>query len=139
MCYSQLIRAGAMCGWLLAGLSPGRAALADTLWHWTDLNGQSHFSDTPPAQASASGRQIRLDSRPPAAAGGLRAGERQALRRLEQRRTRQQQQALAARRRHDQAMAARRDSCRASRDQLRRAREREQRKQLSGYLRKHCW
>jgi hypothetical protein len=139
MRYTPVIVASLICGSLPGGLYPGRTALADTVWQWTDTQGQTHFSDTPPAGTTLPGRQIKFDNKATGAASGLRPGEREALRRLEQRRTHQQQSALITRQHSDHAVAAHRATCRATRDKLRSTRDREQRKRYSAYLSKHCW
>ncbi len=139
MRYTPVIVACVIWGSLPGGLYPGRAVLADTVWQWTDAQGQTHFSDTLPAETALPGRQISLDNKAAGAASGLRPGEREALHRLEQRRTHQQQSALITRQSNDHAVAAHRATCRATRDKLRSTRDREQRKRLSGYLSRHCW
>ena len=139
MFYAPVLITSAILGSLLAGLPQGRAAAADTLWQWTDIQGQTHFSDKPPADGSLPGRQTRLESQPPVTGGGLRPGEQQALRRMELQRTRQRQHAVAVRQRSDRTVAAHRSACRATRDQLNSVRNREQRKRHSNYLRKNCW
>jgi hypothetical protein len=136
---TAVIMAGIFWGGLLTGLYPVPAAPADTVWQWTDTQGRAHFSDMPPADASLQGRQTLLEHQSHATAGGLRPGEREALRRMGRQRARQRELALAARRRNDHAVAAQRSACRATRDKLHSVRDREQRKHYSGYLRKNCW
>lgn len=124
---------------LLAGPHPEHAAAADTVWQWQDPRGQTHFSDQPPPASSPPARQTRFESRAPGSAGGLRPGEQQALRRMDRQRARQREQAVSVRRRNDRAVSAQQSACRAARDKLHDAREHEQRKRYSGYLRRNCW
>jgi hypothetical protein len=129
-----------MClGALLSAPCRIDAAAADTVWRWEDAGGRIHFSNIQPAEGTASGEKIRLERQAPKTAAGLRPGERDALRTMERRQAHRQQQSRSTRRRNDHATASHRSSCRSSRDRLHSTRNREQRKQQSGFLRKNCW
>ncbi len=110
---------------------------AAPIYHWTDAEGQVHFSDLPPAghTATAVTRHI-MDS---AASQTLRPGELATLSHIEQRQRARQQRVAASRRKHRQAREAHERSCRERREQLRRGRRHVDGKALSKYLRAHCW
>jgi len=125
---------------VLAGCCLPPATLADSIWHWLDAQGRAHFSDTAPPAAGARAEQIDYRSQPTAEpASGLRSGERERLRRLEQRSARQQQTAGIERQRIQRSRAEHRSACVDKRSHWRTTRDRKQRKEYSHYLRKNCW
>ena len=80
---------------------------AETVYRWTDAQGQTHFSDLPPPSPSVTAITLQADStRTPT---GLRSGERTTLHAIE----------LRLQARHRQVEAARRQQ-RSTRDRRRR-------------------
>jgi hypothetical protein len=125
---------------LLALCCLGTAALADTVWQWTDVQGRQHFSDTPPATETGLVKQIESANHGPADPdNGLRNGEIERLRRMEQRSARLRQKAASARQRNDRNLSAQRSACRETRSHMNGTRDRTKRKEYSNYLRKNCW
>lgn len=71
-------------------LLPSPFVIAADAYKWTDADGNVHYSDTPPRQPAVEEQQLDL-SKPSeelsSTATGLRPGEREMLRRLEQQQT----------------------------------------------------
>lgn len=125
---------------LLALCCLGTTALADSVWQWIDEQGRQHFSDTPPATESGLARQIETAPyRPADPDNGLRSGEIERLRRMEQRSARQRQVADRSRQRNDRSRAAQQSTCHETRSDLHSTQDRMKRKEYSNYLRKNCW
>jgi hypothetical protein len=129
-----------LCGWLAGSLATLTAA-AGPVWHWVDATGQQHYSDHLPT--SGAHEAHRLDTRHPAPTdeltGGLRSGELAQLQRRDARLERQRRDAETQRRALARTSAAQDARCRKTRANWHDTRDREQRKQLGNYLRRHCW
>jgi hypothetical protein len=125
---------------LLALCCLGSAALADSVWQWTDEQGRQHFSDTPPATETGLVKQIESANDYPAdPVHGLRSGEIERLRRMEQRSARLRQKAASKRQRNDRILAEHRSTCQETRAHMHSTHDRSKRKEYSNYLRKNCW
>ena len=122
---------------LLLATSFSAGTVAGNTYQWTDIHGQIHFGDNPPARAEST--QIHLSHPQASGATGLRPAEVSTLLELEQRADRQQQRARAIRRHSDQQLATGRAACRAHREQLHQSQGKDGFKQHARYLRTHCW
>jgi hypothetical protein len=126
--------------WLLASGYPGARVHAGQAWQWVDDQGRQQFSDTRPAATTGPLRQLELpDRQADDSDGGLRAGEIERLRTIEQRHARQHRAIAGERARNDRYQARHRASCRETREHWRSTRDRNRRKEYSTFLRKNCW
>jgi hypothetical protein len=131
-----LLAPAATLGWLL--LIPWTAC-ASSAWRWSDAQGQIHYSDTGPPPDSSDTAELELPPATAAPAQGLRAGEHRLLQSWQTRRDTQQRAAAGRAAQGKRQLEQRRSECRTARERLHSANSREQRKQQSAYLRRHCW
>lgn len=122
---------------LLLLLLPAPGA-ADTVYHWTDAAGISHFSDIAPAGPPVGRRELEPAAER-AAAQGLRPGEKASLQAIERRLDVQHRSAQLARRHHDRALAKHRKDCRERHARQHRTGNHAARKENITYLRQNCW
>jgi hypothetical protein len=113
-------------------------ACADTIYRWTDQQGQVHFSDSPPGSAIAAS-EIQHPNPPRNSGNGLRSSEIELLQQIQQRSQQQAQQAQARRLKSARERAEQWERCNDNRKKLQGSRGHDTYKQYSRYLRKHCW
>ena len=118
---------------------PGIVRAMDSAYQWTDKQGQIHYGDKP--SASADSRTITLQQRTNRAnsQSGLRTGELEQLKKMEQRQRQQQHRAQTAKIHTDRQRAERHSQCAENRKMLKKSRGNENFKKHSRYLRNNCW
>ena len=121
---------------LLLVLSPVPAA--DRIYKWQDADGQLHYSDSVPEHIAGHANRIKIKSAT-GGQGGLRQGELQTLREMNQRTARQQATARITRRNNDLRVTAKKKLCDDYRDKMQANRGSGKYKIYSRYLQKNCW
>jgi hypothetical protein len=118
---------------------PAVVGATEIAYQWTDKQGQIHYGDTP---AASDNTRIIILQRATAGVesqGILRPGERDQLRKIEQRQLQQQRRAQTTGTRTDRQRAARRADCASNREMLKTSKGRDAFKQYARYLRNNCW
>ena len=128
----------ALVGMLLYSLLQD-PSVAGTIYRWSDRQGQVHFSDTAPNDPQATLRIQQTGPIRSTGGNGLRAGELETLRKIQQRSQQQAQRAQARRLQQHRKHAEQQERCQTNRENLHDARGKETYKQYSSYLRKYCW
>ena len=115
------------------------AVLADTIFRWSDKQGQVYFSDTSPGSAISATSITAPDPPRKVDGSGLRPGERELLQQMEQRARQQAKSAQTRRLQNSRKRAEQWERCDSYREKLHNSTGEETYKQHSVYLRKHCW
>jgi len=117
----------------------GTSASADTIYRWSDKQGQVHFSDISPAGARSPITLLSSEPPPETDVNGLRPTEIELLLQIKQRAQQQAQRAETRRLQNNRKRAEQREHCTANRKKLQNSTGDESYKQYSRYLRNHCW
>lgn len=116
-----------------------RTVTADTVYQWTDTNGQVHYGDIPPDSSHTITRNIDIDSSPRSAVTSLRPVEKQRLRQLQQQTDDRHQAKQRIRQDIRQQLADKQQVCHEARSRMQQTRDHELRKRYAATLRRHCW
>jgi hypothetical protein len=125
--------------WALLLTLPDTSALADTIFRWSDKQGQVYFSDTAPNGAMSAIRIMEPEPPRKVDGSGLRPAERELLQQIEQRTLQQAKSAQTRRLQSSRKRAEQWERCDSYREKLHNSMGEETYKQYSVYLRKHCW
>jgi len=112
---------------------------AETVYQWTDRQGQIHYGDVPPASVNSRPIVLQQGSERVENQTGLRPSERERIVLMEQRQRQQHRRAQKARTRTDKQRTARRTGCADNREMLNISRGRDTFKQYARFLRNNCW
>lgn len=128
-----------LISWALLLTLQNTAVLADTIFQWSDKQGQVYFSDTAPSGSLSVTRITAPDPPRRIESTDLRPGEKELLLRIKQRTQQQAKNAQARRARNSRKRAEQWKRCESYREKLHNSTGEESYKQYSRYLRKHCW
>lgn len=115
------------------------SVLADSIFRWSDKQGQVHFSDTAPGDAMSATTITEPEPPRKIDRNGLRPAERELLQRIEQRTQQQAQSAQLRRLQNSRKRVEQWERCESYREKLYNSPGEESYKEYSRYLRRHCW
>jgi guanylate kinase len=125
--------------WVMLLTLPDSPVLGDTIFRWSDKQGQVSFSDIAPNDAMSVTRITEPDPPREIDGSGLRPAERELLLRIKQRTQQQAKNAQARRLQNSRKRAEQWEHCESYREKLHNSSGEETYKQYSRYLRTHCW
>lgn len=125
--------------WVILLMLPDSPVPGDTIFRWSDKQGQVYFSDTAPNDAMSATRITAPDPPREIDASGLRPAERELLLRIKQRTQQQAKIAQTRRLQNSRKRDEQWEHCETYREKLHNSTGEETYKQYSRYLRNHCW